>query len=99
MQAVTVDPVLAVDHSALGVFMVSGVAPHNGEGAGLAEQSNTVVAFLTMEFHLVTQGCYCLYGKFIVADLGFLQGNNLRAVLTNHLFKLVQSGPEPIDIK
>ena len=41
------------------------------------------MAFLSVVFHLVTQVDYSVDGKFLITNLGLLQGNYLRGVLTD----------------
>ncbi|MNN41816.1 hypothetical protein D3C81_1559560 [compost metagenome] len=63
------------------------------------EQGDAVVAFLAMKVYVVAQGLDLGERELLVADLGFLQADDVGLVLFDQRRQLVGPGTQAIDVE
>ncbi|MNJ54496.1 hypothetical protein D3C77_499370 [compost metagenome] len=89
----------APDKAPLSVFLIAGKAFMQAQRCLAREQGNAVMTFLAMKVHVITQGLDICQWKLLVADLGFLQADNIRLMLFDQRRQLMRPCAQAVDVE
>ncbi len=63
------------------------------------QQSDTVMAFLAVEVHVIAQRFDFRLGKLLVRNLGFLKTDHVRLMFVDQRRQLMRSSAQTIDVE